>query len=369
MSEPIRVLNVFMVLDRGGAETFVMNVYRQIDRKKVQFDFLVHGDKIGAYEEEIKSLGGRIYRLPRMTDFINYKKAIKKFFDNHPEYNVVHSHASELGLFVFKEASKRGITCRICHAHSAPQGVGMKAIIRFFFKKRMNHYSNFFFACSKRAGIWQFGKQIDFSVIKNGISVKRFVFDESIRNETRRALGIDDKMVIGHVGRFEKPKNHRFLVEVFEEISKRTESALLLIGEGSLKPEIEGLVDSKKLSDKVVFLGSQSDISKYLSVMDAFVFPSFFEGLGIVLIEAQTNGLNCYISDVIPKETDVTNLVTRLSLDLQPAAWAYPIISCKDSAFDRKQYPKIVEESGYDIKETVEQLQDLYLSYQKDRYR
>lgn len=362
MAQPVKVLNVFMVLDRGGAETFVMNVFRHIDRSKVQFDFLVHGEKTGAYEEEIQCLGGKIFRLPKMVNFFQYKKAVRRFLDEHPEYTIIHSHASELGMYIFKEAKRRKIPYLICHAHSAPKGVGVKTPIRYLFKKRMLRFSNVFFACSKSAGIWQFGKHTEFKIIRNGISVDKFTFDEKVRCEIRNELGIENRLVIGHIGRFEKPKNHKFLIDIFDKISGRADAALLLIGEGTLKPEIEELVREKGIVNKVLFLGSQSNVSKYLNAMDAFVFPSLFEGLGIVLIEAQANGLRCFASDNVPKESVVSDLIKKLSLNLPAIEWAEEILSDDFSIDSRKKYSDQIRKSGYDIKETVEQLQDFYLN-------
>ena len=362
MNEPIRILNIFMVLDRGGAETFVMNVYRQIDRAKVQFDFLVHGDKVGSYEEEIIRLGGRIYRLPEMTKVSAYKHSVKEFFDEHPHYRVIHSHASELGLLIFKEAKKRGIPYRICHAHSAPKGIGLKAPIRYLFKKRMVHYSNVFLACSQSAGVWQFGKKNEFKIIRNGISVNDFAFDEKSRNDIRKELGIENKLVIGHVGRFEKPKNHIFLVNVFESVLRYSNAELLLIGDGSLKSEIEQLVRKKGLLERVVFLGSQQNVSKYLNAMDVFVFPSLFEGLPVTLIEAQTNGLACYISDSISTEVKVSDLIHFCSLLDSPQKWADLVVNGVSDLDNRNKYSKEVSACGYDISNTASYLQDYYLN-------
>lgn len=362
MDEPIRVLNIFMKLDRGGAETFVMNVYRHIDRTKVQFDFLVHGDKVGAYEEEIQKLGGRIYRLPLMTDFFAYKKAIKQFFDNYPNYKIIHSHASELGLFIFREAKKRGIPYRICHAHSAPQGVSVKTPLRYMFKKGMTGVSNEFFACSDKAGIWQYGKHCRFTVVKNGISVKDFAFDNTIREEVREQLGIQNKLVIGHVGRFETPKNHSFIIDVFEQVSGKIDAVLLLVGDGSLRSEIEKKVRDKGLTDKVIFLGSQQNVSKYLNAMDIFMFPSFFEGLGIVLIESQANGLRSYVSDRIPPEAIVTDLVTKIPLSQSPSKWAEKVISNLNQTCNRENYAMTVKDSGFDIEEVAAFFEKYFLN-------
>lgn len=359
MTEPIRILNIFMVLDRGGAETFVMNVYRNIDRSRVQFDFLVHGDEIGAYEEEIKALGGRIYRLPKMENFFVYKKAIKDFFEEHREYQIIHSHASELGMFVLKEAKRRNIPYRICHAHSAPAGFNYKTPIRNLFKQFTNIYSNVFFACSQKAGEWQFGKKREFTIVKNGIDTLSFAFSKEKREEIRNRLDIGNKLVIGHVGRMEKPKNHKFLIEIFDVISKQTDSVLMLIGDGSLKPEIIDEVKAKRLENKVIFIGTVSNVADYLNAMDVFVFPSLFEGLGIVLIEAQTSGLKCFASDRVPEEAGVTDLMKYISLNDLPEKWAQNIID-EAYAHERGKYVQAVQSSGYDITDTANYLQSFY---------
>lgn len=362
MSEPIRILNIFMVLDRGGAETFVMNVYRQIDRNKVQFDFLVHGDKVGAYEEEIQNMGGKIYRLPSINNSFSYKKAIKCFFDEHPDYKVIHSHASELGWFIFREANKRNIPYRICHAHNAPKGITLKSPFRFIFKIGMKKHSNVYLACSNKAGIWQFGRKSNFKVINNGIFVNDFKFNEELRESVRSELGISDKFVVGHVGRFERQKNHNYLIEIFDCIANRQDAVLLLIGEGSLRLEIEQLVKKKGLLERVFFLGSLQNVSKYLNAMDVFVFPSLFEGLPVTLIEAQTNGLACYISDSISTEVKVTDLIHLCSLLDSPQKWADLVVNGVSDLDNRNKYSKEVSACGYDISNTASYLQDYYLN-------
>lgn len=361
MSEPIRILNIFMVLDRGGAETFVMNVYRQIDRNKVQFDFLVHGDKVGAYEEEIQNMGGKIYRLPSINNFFSYKKAIKCFFDEHPDYKVIHSHASELGWFIFREANKRNIPYRICHAHNAPKGITLKSPFRFIFKIGMKKHSNVYLACSNKAGIWQFGRKSNFKVINNGIFVNDFKFNEELRESVRSELGISDKFVVGHVGRFERQKNHNYLIEIFDCIANRQDAVLLLIGEGSLRLEIEQLVKKKGLLERVFFLGSQQNVSKYLCAMDVFVFPSLFEGLPVTLIEAQANGLACYISDSISTEVRITDLIICCPISSSAEDWADKITKTIRRNCNRLVYSDLIKASGYGIEETVDQLQEFYL--------
>ncbi|MBQ7134371.1 MAG: glycosyltransferase family 1 protein [Ruminococcus sp.] len=364
MNKSYRILNIFMELDRGGAETFVMNIYRNIDRKKIQFDFLVHGEKRGAYEDEIEAMGGRIFRLPKMSllSLNKYNRAIDVFFTTHNEYKVVHSHASELGCFIFKKAKQYNIPFRVCHAHSAPNGLNIKTPVRYMFKKYIDCFSNARFSCSEAAGVWQYGENAEFEVINNGIETKKYTFNEDTRLDMRRQCDIDDsQLVVGHIGRFETPKNHKFILEIFEQIKlKKREAKLLFIGIGSLKEEIKSLVIEKGLEDSVLFVGAINNVPDYLQMMDVFVFPSLFEGLGIALIEAQASGLKCIASSTVPREANVTELVTNLDLTLSAEKWADTVIS-QTEVLDRTVYSAKVADAGYDILESALRLQDFYL--------
>lgn len=365
MDKPYRILNIFMELDRGGAETFVMNIYRNIDRSKIQFDFLVHGEKIGAYEEEIEALGGRIFRLPKMSllSLAKYNHSLDEFFSAHKEYKVIHSHASELGCFIFRKAKQYSVPFRVCHAHSAPNSFNLKTPVRFVFKKYMDQFSNSRFACSNIAGVWQYGKKTKFEVINNGIETTKYTFNADIRDNMRRKHNITDgQFVVGHIGRFEYPKNHRFIVEVFEQIKlKKNNAVLLLIGIGSLKEEIKALVDEKGLTDSVLFIGAINNVPDYLQMMDVFVFPSLFEGLGIVLIEAQASGLNCIASSTVPQEANVTEFVTNLDLSISAEKWADVVLS-QTAVSERAAYSVKVANAGYDILQSALRLQDFYLN-------
>lgn len=365
MANPIRVLNLFAVLDRGGAETFVMNVYRNIDREKVQFDFLVHGDKIGEYEEEITALGGKIYRMPRISvkNFFQYKKQLKDFFEKHKEYEIVHSHISELGWPAFSVASKMGVPCLICHAHGYAKGFRIKDIIKFPFMKGILKYSTDRFACSDLAGQWQYGKHLDYVVINNGIDTEQFKFDSSVRDEYRKQLGVENEMIIGHVGRFDDNKNQQFLVEIIEYLHKKNNNIkLCLVGDGKTKHEIENLVEAKGLKNAVSFLGVRDDVDKLMQMFDVFAFPSVFEGLGIVAVEAQCASLPCVISDGIPNEAIITENVFAVPLSEGAPKWAEEIlkIDCSSRQQDAEASKEAVLKAGYDIKLTAKKLQDFY---------
>ncbi len=288
--EPVRVLNLFTIMNRGGAETMVMNYYRKINREKVQFDFLVHREEEGAYEQEIKELGGRIYRMPPMypQNFSVYKKKIREFFEEHKEYKIIHSHMSELGYFAL-EAARQEIPVRICHAHNAPHGFEWKMIVRNYFKKRMMPYLTHMFMCGKESGDWLFGKENEdkFIQLNNAIDAERFRYDSKKEEAIRKELNLENKFVVGHVGRFFKQKNHQFLIEIFKEIQTKKENAiLLLVGTGELKEEIQNQVKELGLEEQVRFLGVRSDVDQIMKCFDVFLFPSLFEGLRVTMVQA-----------------------------------------------------------------------------------
>ena len=358
---PIRVLNLFCELNRGGAETFVMSVYRKIDRSKVQFDFLVFGSSVGAYEKEIESLGGKIFHIPPVgiSTSRQHRLAARGFFRSHPEYRIIHSHVSELGTIAFREAARLGVPIRICHAHSAPNAWTWKTPIRFIFKKAMLLWTNECLACSEVAGAWQYGNR-EFRVIKNGIDTDLFAYSPSSRTQYREAFGLNNKFVIGHVGRFEEPKNHEFLVKVFKRVLVLCpEAVLVMVGDGSLRTQIEEELAKEKSESKALFLGVRDDINSLLQLFDVFVFPSKHEGLGIALIEAQCSGLKCLASQSVPAEANPTGLVEYLPLT-DVGIWADAIMRASKE-YIRTSYSKSLASAGYDIECSSSQLQELYL--------
>ncbi len=369
MQEPIRVLMLFTILNRGGAETMVMNYYRHIDRTKVQFDFAVHRQERGAYEDEIEQLGGRIYRFMPLRPWTisQYKKQIKRFFDEHPEYRIIHGHCSELGYFFYKEASKRGVPVIIAHAHNSRADYDMKWPWRTWLKYRMRPYLTHRFTCGEEAAVWLFGKQGAKTAVlqRNAIDAKAFQFDETARVQKREELGIkENTLVIGHIGRFERQKNHSFVIKIFQCFhTKHPDSTLLLIGSGGdREPAIRKLVVDMHLEKFVAFLGSRNDIPQLLCAMDLFLFPSLMEGLPLSLLEAQCSGLPCVVSDVVPQEACMTNLITRLSINNKEAKWADAITKLFPISFDRSSYVQQIAGAGYDIRQNALRLQDFYMS-------
>lgn len=357
--EPVRVLNIFGILDVGGAETFIMNVYRNIDRTKVQFDFLVYDSKVGAYEEEILKLGGKIFRAPRfgLKNLFAYNKFMKEFLKEHREYKVIHCHLSELGCIAFRHAKKAGIPYRICHAHSAPTESGIKYIVRYLFRRMMNYYSTERLSCGDVAGKWLYGKS-KFKTITNGIQVEKYTYDLQLREKLREQYSLENSFVVGHVGRFEAPKNHSYLLRIFAEVVKRREDAkLVLLGDGSLRSELEKDIKELSIENECLLLGVKDNIPELMQMMDVFVFPSVYEGLGIALIEAQASGLPCFASTGVPKEADVTGMVEFLSCEEEPKVWADRILK---SEIERTDKTKDVIAAGYDIVESAKFLQNYY---------
>ena len=361
---PIRVLNLFTIMDRGGAETMVMNYYRKIDRSKVQFDFLVHRQQRGAYEDEIEALGGRIYRMSPIypQNFRKYKKELRAFFQEHPEYRIIHAHMSELGYFAFREAARQGVPVRICHAHNAPHGFDLKMIVRTYFKKRMMPYVTHLFMCGIESGRWLFGEENEsrFIMLNNAIDAAAYSYDPRRRQAVRQDLGLTGELVVGHVGRFNKQKNHPFLIELCAALLKREPNAvLLLVGGGEDQPRIEQKVRDLGIAERVRFLGVRSDVADLMQAMDVFAFPSLFEGLPVTMVEAQAAGLPCLISDGIPQECILTQgLVEIVPLAAGPEAWAERVLEKRN--FPRTDRRAEIAAHGFDITTEAIKLQEFY---------
>lgn len=368
MEQPIRILQLGMTNNPGGVENFVINIYRNIDRNKIQFDFLLdHNAPKIAYEDEILSLGGKIYRqyYRRKEFFKKGRKSIKYFFKMHPEIKGVHMHANTLNpMFrVLQVAEKMKIPVRILHSHNSNYMKKPKIkdkIYEIYESKKLKKTVTKLIACSEEAGKWMFKKN-KFIVVKNGINVKDFAFDENERKALRKKLSIENKFVIGHIGRMNYQKNPIFILEIFNEIHKMNNDAeLLYIGDGELKGEIEKFMKDKNLESSVILMGKCEKVSGYYNVMDAFLFPSRFEGLGIALLEAQANGIKCYTSNRVPKETNIVGNVSYIELNKSSKEWADFIFNNKNERTNKNIIDKFIL-SGYDIKSTVLDIEKIYL--------
>ena len=349
-------------MDAGGMETFVMNVYRTIDREQVQFDFVYHYDKPCFYDYEIQALGGRIYKLTVRQDnnLPKYFCQLDQLFSEHPEYRIVHGHYSGFGRFYNKRARLHGVPVRVGHSHNTayePNLVGFldKQLSRGFAKELTDC-----FACSQKAGEMLFGNK-PFTVLPNGVDTDAFAHrDPERRAELRRHHGVkDNEVLFGHVGRFSAQKNHEGLLQIFAATLRRIPQAkLLLLGGGQLEEQIKAQAAQMQLTDRVIFAGVRTDIASFYDAMDAFLLPSLFEGLPVVLVEAQTAGLPCFVSDTIDRGAAFTPSVRYLPLH-DPEAWA-AALTAAPLLRDPDAQAKAMA-AGFDIRTSAQTLQEFYL--------
>lgn len=322
--EPIRVLHNIASLHFGGAQAFLMNVYNNIDREKVQFDFVVTPEEKKDLYEQVEQMGGRIFVCPKYTgkNHFAYCRWWNDFFAEHPEYHVIHGHVRSTASIYLKIAKKYGLVT-IAHSHSTSNGSGISAIVKNIMQLPIRHTADYLFACSDKAGKWLYGekatKQPNYRMIPNGVDLKRFAFCEEKRQQMRQELGIsEDTFVLGHIGRMTVPKNHQFLVKLFAEYRKKNpDSKLLLVGDGELFETVQQQCTQLGIREAVIMVGSKTNTEDYYQAMDIFVFPSLWEGLPVSVVEAQANGLQCVLSDVITHDVDLTDQVKYLALNNQ----------------------------------------------------
>ena len=366
-NKAIRILQVGMSPYYGGTESFIMNQYRKIDRKKIQFDYLnVYKEKI-ACQDEIESLGGRIYHLDmaRRHGIKTYYKTLDKFFtENAREFDGVHCNFQSLiNIDILKYAKKYGIRMRIAHAHNSGYGIEpskKQKLIIALNKLTLGRYATDYFACSSLAAKWMFSKEA--MIVKNAIDSEKYLYSEIVRKEVRGELGLDERYVVIFVGRLDPQKNPIFMLEIFHELKKiKPEAKLLVVGDGILCDALNAKIEDLNIADSVNMLGSRSDVNRLLQAADIFLLPSEFEGLGIVLIEAQTASLTSFTSkDVVPSDVNITGLVNFISLEEDPSLWAKRIVNTHlPERINRFEY---IQKAGYDSASNITFLENLYLS-------
>ena len=332
---PIRILYIHGgIMNLGGTESYMMNYYRNIDRNKIQIDFVVHGFEKGVYDDEIINLGGNIYNIPvKNKDYFGNIKALKEIFASN-KYKIVHSHMDAMGIIPLKLAKKYNIPIRISHSHNTQHLTNnkIKFMLNEYARKNLYKYSTHMLACSEKAGRWMFGdKLFDNGMVKiiyNAIDIDKFKFDKLKRDKIRKELSIGNDFIIGHVGRFDHQKNHLFLLRLFKKVLDKIENAkLILVGDGALKNIIEKEIIDLGIEKQVILLGARYDVNILYNIFDMFILPSFFEGLGIVGIEAQINGLDCLFSTNVPDEIDISNNSYFEDLDSDFLKWRDTIIN------------------------------------------
>ena len=361
----MKVLYVLSYLSKNGGVQSVVNNYFKHLNKNIQVDFLVllPGDK--EMEEEIRKKGCNIYYLKgsQEKNLFLFLKEIKKFFREHHDYDILHNHQTNLDIFYLREAKKWKIPVRIMHAHSTRYDIGK---IRMLILRLMSKvYSNYYFACSKEAGQFMFGKNIinnpKFYVINNAIYSKEYNFNSEIRDKVRKENNLENNLVIGNVSRMVESKNHEFLLEIFYEILKiHKKSKLLLVGNGPLENKLKEKVKKLNIEDNVIFYGVSNKVNEILQGIDVFVLPSIFEGVPVTIIEAAASGVKYVISDTIDSHLKHNDLELKLNLNLTAEEWAKSILEFAKK-YNRENQKELIKESGFDIEEQTDRLEKIYL--------
>jgi glycosyltransferase involved in cell wall biosynthesis len=363
----LRVLHSVSNMARAGIETMLMNYYREMDRDRIQFDFLANKPDPGEYDDEIRSMGGRVFVSPGLNPlhFPRYRRYVADLLRDNPDIRIVHAHNEAMGYYAIRSARDAGIRVRIAHAHNTQIIHDYKYPLKLACKQLLPGAATDYWSCGRDAGIYYYGeKRWNESgfILHNAIDVPRFAFQKETRESLRQAHGLENCFVIGHVGRFNVQKNHARLLDIFAEIAKTEPSArLALIGVGELEQSVKEKAQALGLQDRVLFLGQMADVSGWYQAMDCFVMPSLFEGLPVVGIEAQAAGLPCVFSDRVTDEVLLSPAARRVPLEADDAAWAKEILAAKRPEAERTQGADIVRQAGYDIHAEAQKLQEIYL--------
>ena len=371
MSEQIRILHVLTEMNYAGTETLLMNFYRNIDRDRIQFDFAVSAEKECSYDKEIIEMGGRIFHYPKYTvkNHFQYKKWWKRFFENHPEYNIVHGHIGSTAA-IYLGIAKRSGRFTIAHSHSIDDPISIKALAYKIYSFPTRFIADYFFGCSNQALIDRYGKRIAndksrASVLNNAINADKYIYNENTRRVIRKELKISENtFVLGTVGRLAPEKNPYEIIRICKELKDRgVQFIFLWFGKGELYEDLANKIVENELSEQIVLCGTRPDICNVLQAMDVFIFPSIFEGLGIAGVEAQAAGLPTLCSDTIPIEAKATDLCEFLKLN-DTRLWCdeiekwIGIISAP--SYKRQDVHCRITEAGYDVKEVAAKLSNFF---------
>lgn len=354
----------------GGQESFILNMYNKMELDKIQIDVLTpfscENDK---FKENIEKNGGEVF-IGNLSFENNRKESFRKYvkeFLSKNKYEIVHIQSGSIYSLMIgaKIAKEAGIKKIIVHSHCGGFKNIKYLIIKSLSTKYLLKYPTDYWACSELAAEWKFPKKIikdrKYKILKNAIDTEKIYFSNTVRENKRKELEIDDKLVFGHIGRFSTQKNHEFLIDIFDEIHKKNkDSILLLIGSGELEDNIREKVKKLELEDSVKFLGIRNDINELLNAMDAFLLPSFFEGLPVVGVEAQATGLPVFTSDKVTKELPISELSYYYPLELSAEKWAENILN-KISNIKRTNTTDKIKKEGYDVKIAAKLMQSYYL--------
>ena len=369
----IRVLHSVSNMDRAGIETMLMNYYRHIDRDAIQFDFLCNKKKLGDYDDEIRTMGGRIFRTPGLNPvkYPKYLQYMRKLFRQYPEYRIIEAHNGAFGVYALYAAKVNHIPVRIFHAHGASITKDKKLPLKLVCKAMLPYNMNRHFTCGVAAAECYFGKKTveagDYELIPNAIEVERFVYDPEVRERMRALHHLTGKHVVGHVGRFTGQKNQMFLLEVFAEYAKSDDDAqLVLLGDGELLERVKERAGKIGLADRVTFVGNVPNANEWYQAFDCFVLPSIWEGLPVVGVEAQTADLPCIFSDNVTREIGFSERARFIGLNEPKDVWADALRTALHMT-ERRDNSRLIAEKGYDIKQEAVKLQNRYLTLAGER--
>lgn len=366
---PIRIAQIMGKLWAGGVETVVFNYYRQMDKDKVQFDFFYDADSTVDFPQELRDMGAGSYEVPPYQNLPAYIQTLRKYFRKN-DYLFVHSHINSLSVFPLYAAWREKVPIRIAHNHSVPGGNETK---RNLLKNVLKHFSHLFstdyFACSEMAGRWLFGKKSfeenKVKVVRNAVDFDKFRSASDEKLNLQKKYNLKDKFVVGHVGRFCYPKNHLFLLDVFKQIKKRQENAvLILVGDGELHNQIVKEINEKKLADDVILVGNVSDPEKYYRLFSVLILPSWFEGLSLATIEAQISGVPSLISTAIPSEAIISDACQYMELTDSAEKWAEEALKLSERTVQLNSFSR-----EYDIKKAAPQLLEWYQKKWNEAHR
>lgn len=359
--EPIRILQVIPSFYYGGSQAMILNIYKKIDRTKIQFDFIVDHPEYKGMKEVLESMGARTFEIPAFNgkNLLQVRRAWSDFFVNHPEYKVLHSHTRSYASIYLKIAKKYGVKT-IIHSHNTSNGRGIKSLAKQLLQYPLRNQADYLIGCSLQAGKWLFGKDVEkrqnFAVLNNAIDTDRYVFNKVVREEYRKQFNIKNEKVFLQVGRFTKQKNYPFMLHTFAEYLKVDHLAkLVLVGDGELKQEIENIIDKLNISNNVILLSYRDDVNNLLQMADFFVMPSLWEGLSVAAIEAQASGIPCLMSENVNKDVNITGLCIFTRLDCKD--WTNQM---SNPPINRENKKQDIINAGFDVESTSQWLVDLY---------
>lgn len=371
MNKPLKILFFIDRLRLGGIQALAKDILIHNDCNRMRIDILNLDDGTEyPLKKELMAMGIKIFQLKGIwlrtpLDFLTYWKAVDLFFEQHHNYDVVHVHSGPKNYYILKAARKWKIPVRVAHSHNTgfqsknPISVVLGNLLKYPMMKNATHL----IGCSRMACNWMFGKGCvergTAQVLLNAIDCSLFIYNEEIRKEVRKELGVENKFVLGHVGRFEAQKNHTFLLDIFSEIAKiREDACLIMVGTGSLIDTMKQKADKLGISEKVKFLGFRNDRERIMQAMDSFVFPSLHEGLSVVLIEAQASGMPVFVSDTTTLEVSYSPYIKFLSLKQNSLEWAREILN--RGIVNRKNMEAEIKKGGFAISEMIDNLYQLY---------